>query len=125
MRRHSKLLRIGKGGLDHRIEATGAYVGVEVESVYNAGTEWHLNWTDGPVKTEMDKHLADALAGHLFPDMRDRTIRRWRSTSTRAWAARAIASRRAGTLATAVAEGAALYRSLPMSRPPARCPAAS
>ncbi|MET8957074.1 hypothetical protein [Streptomyces sp. NPDC004533] len=86
--------------------------------VYNTGAERHLNRTDGPRKDVMKKHLGDALAGHRIPAMRDRTIRYWRGTSMGAWAARAIASRRDGTLATAVAEGAAMYRGLsaPASR---------
>ncbi|MFI2764887.1 hypothetical protein ACH5A3_39665 [Streptomyces echinatus] len=96
----------------------GEVTGVRVELVYNTGAEWHLNWTDGPLQDQMKEHLADALAGHHYPDMRDRTIRCWRGHSTRAWAARAIAARREGTLTPAVAEGAAYRRThLPPSRP--------
>ncbi len=37
-------------------------------SAQETGAEWHLNWTDGPLREQMKQHLADALAGHRFPD---------------------------------------------------------
>ncbi|MFF8619264.1 hypothetical protein [Streptomyces sp. NPDC015350] len=54
---------------------------------------------------EMRDRLEEALAGHRFTEMRDRKITFLRSESPRAWAARAIAARREGTLGPAVAEG--------------------
>ncbi|MFI1845156.1 hypothetical protein ACH439_23855 [Streptomyces microflavus] len=65
----------------------------------------------------MRAHLGAALAGHHYVDMRDREIDCHRSTSQRAWAARAIASRREGTLGAAIAEGAAHRRSLGVGMP--------
>lgn len=65
----------------------------------------------------MRAHLDAALAGHGYTEMRDREIRYWRSTSEQAWAARAIASRRKGTLAPAVADGAAYRRHLGVQPP--------
>jgi hypothetical protein len=95
----------------HLAEATGTR---RVELVYDTGASWHLNWTDGPTAEQMHEHLTTALAGHHFPDLRDRTIRCHRGTSPRAWAARAIAAHREGTLQTAVAEYAAAHRSRPL-----------
>ena len=92
--------------------------GVGVELVYDTGAVWHLSWADGPLREEMRTHLDGALADYRFAEMRDRTITTHRGTSTRAWAARAIASRREGTLATAVSEGAAWRRAhLPQKSP--------
>ncbi|MFJ5899441.1 hypothetical protein ACIQFZ_29150 [Streptomyces sp. NPDC093064] len=69
--------------------------------------------TDGPVADQMREHVAAALAGHHFTDMRDRKITCHRGESPRTWAARAIASRRDGSLARADAEGAAWRRAHP------------
>ncbi|MET8855540.1 hypothetical protein [Streptomyces sp. NPDC004579] len=95
----------------------GDVSGVRVELVYDTGAVWHLSWTDGPLREEMRALLGKALEEHQFAEMRDRTITTHRGTSTRAWAARAIASRREGTLTPAVTEGAAWRRTLPSSRP--------
>lgn len=91
---------------------------VRPELVYDSGVRWNLNWTDGPTREQMRVHLDAALAdGYRYAEMRDRTIHCSRSYSERAWAARAIASRREGTLAPAVAEGAAYRRSLGVPLP--------
>ncbi|MFE4382252.1 hypothetical protein [Streptomyces cyaneofuscatus] len=90
---------------------------VEVGLYYDTGARWIAMWTDGPLQEEMLAHLGAALAGHQYVDMRDRKIDCHRSTSQRAWAARAIASRREGTLSPAIAEGAALRRSLGVGMP--------
>ncbi|MFE2684469.1 hypothetical protein [Streptomyces mirabilis] len=93
----------------HLSEVTGVRVSLE----YDNGPRWNMSWADGPTCDQMHVHLAEALAGHHFPDMRDRTLHLHRGTSSRAWAARAIASRREGTLGPAVAEGAAWRRAHP------------
>ncbi|MFD5848155.1 hypothetical protein [Streptomyces chartreusis] len=93
----------------HLSEVTG----VTVSLVYDSGSRWNMSWGDGPTRDQMRAYLTEALAGHHFPDMRDRQLHLHRGTSPRAWAARAIASRREGTLAPAVAEGAAWRRSHP------------
>ncbi|MFI9155691.1 hypothetical protein [Streptomyces sp. NPDC053367] len=90
----------------HLSEVTG----VRVELVYDNGPRWNMSWPDGPTHDQMRAHLEEALAGHHFPDMRDRQLHLNRGTTARAWAARAIASRREGTLAPAVTEGAAWRR---------------
>ncbi|WP_326708053.1 hypothetical protein OG758_00435 [Streptomyces sp. NBC_01474] len=80
----------------------------------------------GPTVDQMRAHLAEALVGHRLPDMRDRTLHLHRGTSPRAWAARAIASRREGTFAPAVAEGTARHRTVtdsPMVRRSGMSPA--
>lgn len=92
--------------------------GTTVELVYDSGKVWHLSWTDGPVYEEMRAHLDAALAGDRYAEMRDRKTDVFRSHSERAWAARAIAARREGTLATAVTAGAADRRA--MGLPPLR-----
>jgi hypothetical protein len=97
----------------HLAEVTGC----TPELVYDSGDRWSLNWTDGPVYEEMRAHFDAALAGYRYTEMRDRKIRYWRGNSERAWAARAIASRREGTLAPAVADGAAYRRSLGVELP--------
>ncbi|MEU3837842.1 hypothetical protein [Streptomyces microflavus] len=90
---------------------------VEVGLYYDTGARWIAMWADGPLQEEMRAHLGAALAGHHYVDMRDREIDCHRSTSQRAWAARAIASRREGTLGAAIAEGAAHRRSLGVGMP--------
>ncbi|MFC6365112.1 hypothetical protein [Nonomuraea thailandensis] len=97
----------------HLSEVTG----VNVELYYHSGTRWILGWTDGPRWEEMRGHLDTALAGYRYVEMRDRKIDCHRSTSERAWAARAIASRREGALGPAIAEGAAWRRSLGVELP--------
>lgn len=90
---------------------------VEVGLYYDTGARWIAMWTDGPLQEEMRAHLDTALAGHHYADMRDRKIDCHRSTSQRAWAARAVASHREGTLGPAIAEGAAHRRSLGVGVP--------
>lgn len=90
---------------------------VEVGLHYDTGARWIAMWADGPLQEEMRAHLDTALAGHRYVDMRDRRIDFHRSTSGRAWAARAIASRRESTLGPAIAEGAARRRSLGVGMP--------
>lgn len=97
----------------HLTEVTGT----TVELVYDSGPRWHMSWTDGPVYEEMRAHLDAALAGYRYAEMRDRKIDVFRSHSERAWAARAIASRREGTLAPAVADGAAERRAMGLELP--------
>ncbi|MFI9031162.1 hypothetical protein [Streptomyces sp. NPDC053560] len=97
----------------HLSEVTG----VDVTLSYDTGARWVLGWTDGPLPEEMRAHLDAALAGHRYAELRDRTIECARTCSARAWAARAIASRREGTLATAIADGAAHRRALGVQLP--------
>ncbi|MFI0901773.1 hypothetical protein [Streptomyces sp. NPDC020983] len=96
----------------HLTEVTGT----TVELVYDNGSRWHMGWTDGPTYEEMRAHLDAALAGHRYAEMRDRKLAPFRSNSERAWAARAIASRREGTLAPAVTAGAADRRATGLPR---------
>ncbi|MFI6530695.1 hypothetical protein [Streptomyces uncialis] len=97
----------------HLSEVTGAEVGLH----HDTGARWIAMWADGPRQEEMRAHLDTALAGYRYVDMRNRKIDCHRSTSPRAWAARAIASRREGTLGPAIAEGAAHRRSLGVGMP--------
>ncbi|WP_103510789.1 hypothetical protein [Streptomyces sp. SM13] len=97
----------------HLSEATD----VEVGLYYDTGARWIAMWADGPLQEEMRAHLGTALAGSRYVDMRDRKIDCHRSTSKRAWAARAIASHREGTLGPAIADGAAHRRSLGVGMP--------
>ncbi|GGY71361.1 hypothetical protein GCM10010363_60820 [Streptomyces omiyaensis] len=90
----------------HLTEVTGVAVTLD----YVSGAEWSMNWPDGPTDDEMRAHLDEALTSHRFAEMRDRKVTPLRGETSRSWAARAIASRREGTLATAVAEGAAHRR---------------
>ncbi|MEU7222268.1 hypothetical protein [Streptomyces chrestomyceticus] len=91
--------------------------GVDVELVYDTGARWILGWTDGPRWEEMRARLDTALAGYRYAEMRDRTLDCHRSTSQRAWAARAIAARREGTLGPAIADGVAHRRALGVELP--------
>ncbi|HEY9328744.1 MAG TPA: hypothetical protein VIS09_10990 [Streptomyces sp.] len=90
---------------------------IEVGLYYATGARWIAMWADGPRQEEMRTHLDTALAGNDYVDMRDRKIDFHRSTTERAWAARAIASQREGTLGPAIADGAAHRRSLGVGRP--------
>ncbi|MFH8620159.1 hypothetical protein ACH4E8_34465 [Streptomyces sp. NPDC017979] len=81
--------------------------GARVELAFDSGAWWMVSWADGPTVEGMHELVDAALAGPRYAEMRDRKIDYVRSPSDRAWAARAIASRRDGTLARAVADGAA------------------
>ncbi|WP_042404443.1 hypothetical protein [Streptacidiphilus carbonis] len=98
----------------HLTEVTG---GTELELNWENGPRWNLHWTDGPLVEEMRAHLDTALAGYHYTEMRDRKIACSRSYSERAWAARAIASRREGTLAPAVAAEVARRRAMGLELP--------
>ncbi|MFC7795737.1 hypothetical protein [Streptomyces cinereoruber] len=102
MSRSQQAFRLGR----HLTEVTDVAVPLD----YVTGTEWSMNWADGPLHDEMRAHLDEAVAGYRYADMRDRKGSLLRGDTSRSWAARAIASRREGTLATAVAEGAAQRR---------------
>ncbi|WP_190233130.1 hypothetical protein [Streptomyces avicenniae] len=85
--------------------ALGEAAGVTVRPESAGVDAWDLRWADGPTLVQMRVHLAAVLDTGRFDAMRDRRITLLRGTTCRAWAARAIASRRAGTLAQAVASG--------------------
>ncbi|KAF0794912.1 MULTISPECIES: hypothetical protein [Streptomyces] len=95
---------------------TGA-TGAEVTLTHDTGACWTLAWTDGPTREEMRAHLDTALASPRHSELRDRKLDLARGLSQRAWAARAIASRRKGTLMDAVAAGAADHRALGVPLP--------
>ncbi|WP_432088501.1 hypothetical protein [Streptomyces sp. bgisy095] len=109
MSRTQQAFRLGR----HLTEVTDVAVTLD----YVTGAEWSMNWADGPTDEEMRAHLAEALAGYRFAEMRDRKVSLLRGDTSRSWAARAIASRREGTLVTAVAEGAVSRRRLGVELP--------
>ncbi|MFE9743227.1 hypothetical protein [Streptomyces sp. NPDC006477] len=109
MRRTQQAFRLGR----HLTEITDVAVTLD----YVSGAEWSMNWADGPTDDEMRAHLDEALAGDRFTEMRDRKVSLLRGDTSRSWAARAIASRREGTLVIAVAEGAASRRRLGVELP--------
>ncbi|GAB2717838.1 hypothetical protein [Kitasatospora kifunensis] len=92
--------------------------GVDVQLVYDSGAKWLVLWPDGPTRAQMRDLVATVLAEHPshFGLMKDREIGTSRMDSTRAWAARAVAARRDGTLAEETAHGVAQRRSLGVDR---------
>ncbi|MFI8823946.1 hypothetical protein [Streptomyces sp. NPDC053431] len=86
----------------HLTEVTEVTVTVD----HIRGAEWSLNWADGPLDHEMRAHLDDALTHDRHADMRDQRLTLLRESTSRSWAARAIAAHREGALTTAIAEGA-------------------
>ncbi|GAB2580540.1 hypothetical protein GCM10027168_11750 [Streptomyces capparidis] len=94
--------------------------GTTVDLAHDTGTWWTLRWTDGPTDKEMRRHLKAALADDRYAEMRDREVEFLRAISPRAWAARAVASLREGTLAAAVTTHAAHQRALSVQVPRAR-----
>lgn len=90
--------------------------GVDVEISFDSGQMWNLEWSDGPTFDEMRDLVDRALTDGRFSLMADRKLRLYRGKSDRAWAARAIAARRDGSLAAEIAAGAAYQRPLMQAR---------
>ncbi|MEV8347155.1 hypothetical protein [Streptomyces niveus] len=83
---------------------------VRVEVSYLGGAEWEVRWPGGPTLARMRELVGHSLSTDtVYPGLRDRKLVYTRGESDRAWAARAVAAHREGTLAPAVAERAPLH----------------
>jgi hypothetical protein len=77
--------------------------GTFVEVVHQSGQQYLVQWGNGPTTDTMVKQVSQELAH--FPYLSARMLRFSRGYSARAFAARAVACQRDGTLAIAVATG--------------------
>ncbi|MBV6700227.1 hypothetical protein KV557_24510 [Kitasatospora aureofaciens] len=111
MSRSTQAFQLGR----HLSEKTG----VRVELVYDSGARWLVQWPDGPTLDEMRDLVDRTIAAHPrhFGLLADRQLSVSRMDSVRAWAARAVAARRDGSLATEVARDVARRRELGLTPP--------
>ncbi|MET9399305.1 hypothetical protein [Kitasatospora sp. NPDC002965] len=91
---------------------------VPVELRHESGARWLVQWPDGPTRDQMRALVTEMLEKHPyhFGLMKSREISFSRMDTTRAWAARAVAARRDGSLAAETARGAARRRELGIDR---------
>ena len=89
-----------------------ARAGARVEIQYDRPGEWFAEWNSGPSLEQMSDLITQLLRTGRYPDLQAQKIGCSRHCSPAAWAARAVAAHRHGTLAQAVAEGAAYRRGL-------------
>lgn len=73
----------------------------EVEVLHGGQDRWYVQWANGPTWKQMMMSVGPLLA--QYPLLADRRLTSSRSTSPPAWAARAAAALRDGSLARAVA----------------------
>jgi hypothetical protein len=95
-----------------------ARAATRVEIRYNRPGEWFAEWSTGPSLEQMSEILARLLGTGRYPAMQNQKLGASRHCPPAAWAARAIASYRDGTLAEAIAEGAAYRRGRGVIQPP-------
>jgi hypothetical protein len=82
---------------------------VRVDLEHQSGRDWLVEWGDGPTWPQM-RDLVQGLLAERYPLLRDRQLDYHRGQTARAWAARAVAAWRDGTLATEVTAYAAAFR---------------
>jgi hypothetical protein len=87
-----------------------ARTGASVEIRYRGPGEWFAEWESGPSVVTMGDVITQQLGTGRYPGLQEETIGYSRHCPPAAWAARAIAARRDGSLTGAVAEGAAYRR---------------
>ncbi|MDI2129592.1 hypothetical protein [Yinghuangia seranimata] len=87
--------------------------GIQVRVVEDAAAAWTLHWADGPTVARMYPFADAARGGRRTVELSAYRMGFLRHQTPRAWAARAIAAHRDGTLAQAVATGGAARRAHP------------
>jgi hypothetical protein len=93
------------------------HAGIPVEVAYSDTRRYLIQWGNGPTRNGMRDIVAAELNSGAYPDL-PRQIFTWsRGYSPRAFAARAAAARRDGSLARAVKAGAAERRRLGVNQP--------
>lgn len=92
--------------------------GTRVDIRYADVGEWLAEWSTGPSLEEMNDLLSRLLSTGRYPTMRGQKLSFSRHCPRSAWAARAVAAYRDGTLAQAIAEGAAYRRGRGIVQPP-------
>ena len=93
------------------------HAGNPVEVAYSDTRHYLIQWGNGPTREGMRDMVAAELNSGAYPDL-SRQIFTWsRGYSPRAFAARAAAARRDGSLARAIEEGAATRRRLGVTQP--------
>ena len=99
--------------------ALSAQAGIRVEIRYDRPGEWFAEWSSGPALEQMNELVRQLLSTGRYPDVEGQKLGFSRHCSTAAWAARAVAAHRDGSLAQAVAEGAAYRRGIGAVHPSA------
>jgi hypothetical protein len=87
-----------------------ARTGASVAIRYRGPGEWFAEWESGPSIVTMGDLISQQLDTGRYPGLRGEKMGYSRHCPPAAWAARAVAARRDGSLAAAVAEGAAYRR---------------
>lgn len=86
--------------------------GVRFEAVYDSGA-WRIDWANGPLYLDVRAQVLAALAGPDYPLLQGRQVNLYRGSDSRAWAARAIAAHRDGSLAKGLKDGRTYRHSRP------------
>src|ERR1022692_1320573 len=90
---------------------------IPVEVAYDGGRGYLIQWGDGPTTDDMSALVTAELPTGRYPDLPAGLLRSFRGYTARAFAARAAAASRDGSLTTAIDAGAATRRWLGLQRP--------
>src|ERR1022692_4557368 len=90
---------------------------IPVEVAYDGGRGYLIQWGDGPTTDDMSALVTAELATGRYPDLPAGLLRSFRGYTARAFAARAAAASRDGSLTTAIDAGAATRRRLGIPTP--------
>jgi hypothetical protein len=90
---------------------------VLVGVIHEGGHQYLVQWGNGPTMSTMLEHVTEQLATRHYPDLSAPMVRYARGYSARAFAARAVASLRDGTLTSAIRVGVQERARLGISAP--------
>jgi hypothetical protein len=94
----------------HLARNLGRAAGIGVRVDYDGGRGYLILWGDGPTAEDMSALVTAELASGQYPDLPARLLSSARGYTARAFAARAAAASRDGSLASAIDAGAATRR---------------
>jgi hypothetical protein len=97
--------------------ALTCHAGIPVDVAWDGSREYLIQWGNGPTGEHMSALLAAELAGGQYPDLPPRLLSSFRGYTARAFAARAAAALRDGSLAGAVQAGVAERQRLGIGHP--------
>src|ERR1022692_857750 len=90
---------------------------IPVQVAYDGGRGYLIQWGDGPTRDHMSALVTAELASGRYPDLPAGLLSSSRGYTARAFAARAAAARRDGSLASAIDAGVAERQRLGIQRP--------
>src|ERR1022692_1015543 len=91
---------------------------IPVQVAYDGGRGYLIQWGDGPTRDHMSALVTAELARGRYPDLPAAALSPVRGYTARAFAARAAAAHRDGSLASAIAAGVAERQRLGIQPPP-------